>query len=300
MSRGHNKKTPFEVGRCHAQLVLNYEENVLEGSASGHRARKGLTAPVSLLLILFSLTLVSTVAYNYTLKQIDSRKLDLKTVAAIEKMLDLEEATTSSAWSPGSSNTLAFSDYGGKFRVEPGANALQVNITLGTISDTVFESNTGCFVYELPSITRGRVGTWLRGDQRSIVNQSTSYLAQVNIVASVEHQEIVARYRPLVSSSVGGISGGRRINNVRIYIFNLNSSGSIQSSGELHVKVTCLNITTSLNEYNGSTSDTVMKMRASLDGISREIQIPIEIGTSGSMVRVELVISNVEIQEVPV
>jgi hypothetical protein len=78
--------------------------------------RKGLAAPVSLLLIVFSLTLVSTVAYNYALRQIDNRKEDLKLVAAEEKMLDLEEAITSTAWTPSGSRTLAFSDYGGRLR----------------------------------------------------------------------------------------------------------------------------------------------------------------------------------------
>jgi hypothetical protein len=77
---------------------------------------------VSLLLIVFSLTMVSTVAYNYVLRQIDARKEDLKLVAAEEKMLDLEEAITSTAWTPSGSRTLAFSDYGGRLRVETAAN----------------------------------------------------------------------------------------------------------------------------------------------------------------------------------
>jgi hypothetical protein len=77
---------------------------------------RGLAAPVSLLLIVFSLTMISTVAYNYALRQIDNRKEDLKLVAAEEKMLDLEEAITSTAWTPSGSRTLAFSDYGGQLR----------------------------------------------------------------------------------------------------------------------------------------------------------------------------------------
>jgi hypothetical protein len=36
--------------------------------------RRGLAAPVSLLLIVFSLTLLSTVAYNYSLRQVNARR----------------------------------------------------------------------------------------------------------------------------------------------------------------------------------------------------------------------------------
>jgi len=134
------------------------------------KARRGLAAPVSLLLIVFSLTLVSTVTYNYALRQIDARKEDLKLVAAEEKMLDLEEAITSTAWTPSGSRTLAFSNYGGQLRVETAANPLQINVTLGASNGTVYNSDTGRFIYELPSTILGHEGRWIRGDRRAIVN----------------------------------------------------------------------------------------------------------------------------------
>jgi len=43
-----------------------------------------------MLLILFSLTLVSTIAYTYSLNHLENRKEDLKLYAAEEKMLDVE------------------------------------------------------------------------------------------------------------------------------------------------------------------------------------------------------------------
>ena len=69
--------------------------------------RHGLAASVSLLLILFSLTIVSTIAYSYALGAIGSRKQDLKLVAAEEKMLDIESAISAVVWSPtqGASST---------------------------------------------------------------------------------------------------------------------------------------------------------------------------------------------------
>jgi hypothetical protein len=262
--------------------------------------RKGLAAPVSLLLIVFSLTLVSTVAYNYALRQIDNRKEDLKLVAAEEKMLDLEEAITSTAWTPSGSRTLAFSNYGGRLRVETAANPLQVNVTLGASNSTVYDSNTGRFVYELPSTILGREGRWIRGDRRAIVNQSTAYQAQMSVSTGSEYKELVSRYRPLASSSVGGLSGSRRINNVRIYVVNLNASEALVSGGEFHVKVTCLNVSTSLNTFNGTASDTSMSVSVNLDGVALTLSVPISVGASGSLVRVEVVVSSMRIEGVAI
>jgi hypothetical protein len=262
--------------------------------------RRGLAAPVSLLLILFSLTLVSTVAYNYAVRQIGNRKEDLKLVAAEEKMLGLEEAISFTAWSPGASKAVAFSDYGGQLRVEPGGSHLLVNLTMDGSTYTVFDSDTGRFIYELPSTVVGDLDRWLRGDQRVIVNQSTAYQALMRVETGSEYQELVGRYRPLVSSSLGDVSGGRRINNVRIYIVNLNASEAIQSGGEFHVKVTCENVTTLVNSYDLGVTVTTMDILADLDGVQRTVAVPITVGASGSTVRVEVVVCHVKIEGVSI
>jgi hypothetical protein len=258
--------------------------------------RRGLAAPVSLLLILFSLTLVSTVAYNYAVRQIGNRKEDLKLVAAEEKMLGLEEAISFTAWSPGASKAVAFSDYGGQLRVEPEESHLLVNLTMDGSTYTVFDSDTGRFIYELPSTVLGDLDRWLRGDQRVIVNQSTAYQSLMSVETGSEYQELVGRYRPLVSSSLGDVSGGRRINNVRIYIVNLNASEAIQSGGEFHVKVTCENVTTLVNSYDLGVTVTTMSILADLDGVQRTVAVPITVGASGSTVRVEVVVCQVKIE----
>ncbi len=262
--------------------------------------RRGLAAPVSLLLILFSLTLVSTIAYNYAVRQIGNRKEDLKLVAAEEKMLGLEEAISFTAWSPGASKAVAFSDYGGQLRVEPGGSHLLVNLTMDGSTYTVFDSDTGRFIYELPSTVVGDLNRWLRGDQRVIVNQSTAYQSLMRVETGSEYQELVGRYRPLVSSSLGDVSGGRRVNNVRIYIVNLNASEAIQSGGEFHVKVTCENVTTLVYNYDLDITVTTMGILADLDGVQRTVGVPITVGASGSTVRVEVVVCHVKIERVSI
>ena len=260
--------------------------------------RRGLATPVSTLLILFSLTMVSTVAYHYALTQIEARKEDLKLIAAEEKMLDMEEAISSSAWAPGSVRTLAFSDYGGQLRVEPGENPLLINVTLGGETSTVFEADTGRFLYELPSTVVGDLGRWLRGDSRPIVNQSTSYQAQMSVETGDERQELRARYRPLLSSSVGGLVAGRYVNQIRVYVVNLNASQAIQSGGEFHVKATCTGVTTSVHTFN--TSEALAGVTAVLGGSSMTLQVPLTSGPSGATVRVEVVVSHVKIEGVGV
>lgn len=259
-----------------------------------------MAAPVSLLLILFSLTLLSTVAYTYSITQIGSRKEDLKLLAAEEKMLDLEEAISAVAWSPWASRTLAFSDYGGQLRVEPNANDLRINVTMGPSTDTVFNNDIGRFVYELPSTRIGHYGMWLRGDQRSIVNQSTAYQAQMHVDIGDKYQELKVGYRPLVSSSMGDLVEDRRVNNIRIYVINLNSSQSLESGGEFHVKVWCENITTRVHNYDLDPSITTVDVTAELSGSEHAVIVPLTIGPSGSTVRVEVVIGSLRIEGVRV
>lgn len=264
------------------------------------KKRHGLAASVSLLLILFSLTMVSTIAYNYVVKQIINKKENLKFVAAEEKMLDLEEAISFSAWFPGGSKILAFSNYGGHLHVEPEQNNLKINITMDGTTYTIFNSAIGRFLYELPSFNVGRLSRWLRGDQRPIVNQSTAYQALISVEPGKEHEEIVTRYRPLVTSSLGDLTGGRQVNNVRVYIINLNTSEAFQSGGEFHIKAACKNVTTHVHYYNLGISVTSIYLTADLDGEQRTISVPLSVGTSGSRVNIEVVVSKIQIEGVSI
>jgi hypothetical protein len=253
-----------------------------------------------MLIILFSLTLVSTVAYSISLRQIGSRKEDLKLLGAEEKMLDLEEAISAVAWSSGGSRTLAFSNYGGKLRVEPDENHLTLNVTMGNTTVNIFDSDTGRFAYELPSTVAGHYGVWLRGDGRSIVNQSSAYQARMVVETGSEHEELFAGYRPLASSSAGGLVSDRRVNNIRIYVVNLNASQPLQSGGEFHVRVVCVNVSVRVHSYDLNASVTTLVVAAVLGGEEDAVVVPLTVGPSGSTVRLEVVVSSVRIEGVRV
>jgi len=253
-----------------------------------------------MLIIFFSLTLVSTVTYYYSVSRVDARKQDLKLIAAEERMLDLEAAVSSTAWSPGSARVLAFSDYGGEMSVEPEENRLKINITMEASSYIVFNSSTGLVLYQLPFATERHVGRWLLGDDRAIVNRSSAYQAQVRVERGYERQELRMGYRPLVSSSLGGLASGRRVNNIRIYVINLNGSQALSSEGEFHLKVQCSGVSTGLNAYNLSASITSANIRATLGGSEEAVEVPLTSGPSGSTVRVEVLVCHIEVRGVRV
>jgi len=256
--------------------------------------RRGLAAPVSLLLILFSLTMVSTVAYSFSLSQIENRKQDLNLNAAELKNLDLEASISNNAWKPGSIMITTFSNYGGQFKVETTENHLQLNATMNTTVVTLYDNPTGRYIYELP----GHYGRWFRGDERAIVNQTASLQAQVNVGAGDEFQELITRYRPTVSSSLGDLTGGRRVNKIRVYIINLNGSTALLVGGEFRVKATVDSVTVVTQNYDIDVAITSIKLSAALAGITDSVDIPIISGPSGSTIKYELVISNVILMEV--
>ena len=261
---------------------------------------RGLATSVSMLVIFFSLTLVSTVTYYYAVSRVDARKEDLKLIAAEEKMLDVEEAVSAAAWSPGSARVLAFSDYGGELNIEPNTNHLKINLTMGASSYIAFNSNVGRALYKLPFTSSRHTGSWLRGDQRAVVNRSSAYQAQVHIERGDEREELRMGYRPLVSSSLGGLFAGRRVNNIRIYIISLNSSEAFSSEGEFHLKVLCSNVSSRLHTYNLTPSVTSVGVTATLSGTERTVEVPITSGPSGSTVRVEVLVCNIEVRSVSV
>jgi hypothetical protein len=262
--------------------------------------RKGLVTPVSFILILFSLTIVSTIAYNYSLIQIKHRGEDLKIIAIEDKMLDLEEAISDISWSSGAARTLVFANYGGTFKVDNSSNHLELNITMDETDYTLFDSNIGGFLYELPSINVINYGKWIKGDSRVIVNQSSSYQASMKIEPSREKQELKAHYRPLIVSSVGSLSDERRLNIIRIYIINLNTSEGIYTSGEFRIKVDCSDVNSHLYNYILDSSETYMTFTVNLAGKLGNLIVPLTIGEAGSIVRLEVLTNQISIRGVAI
>jgi hypothetical protein len=166
-----------------------------------------------------------------------------------------------------------------------------------SFDEVVFNGYVGEIAYELPpSETQDNI--FLKGDNRAIVNQSSSTMAQVYISKGSAHYEMTITYRPSAGSTVTYSSDGKPVNNLRIYMINLNSSESITRRGNLRLKATCLYVTSTWQSYNFSQPVTSLSIKADADGTLGSVSLPISSDAQGAVVNLETVICTVKIEEV--
>jgi hypothetical protein len=137
---------------------------------------------------------------------------------------------------------------------------------------------------------------FLEGDNRPIANQTGSTQSQVSIVRGVEHPEIHLSYRPVVCYSAAGLENGKQLNNIRIYVINLNSSTSIDSQGELPLRVECLDAQLTTKSYEFSSQPPNLTITASKEDSVGTVVIPLSSNAQGAIVNIELVVVNVAIE----
>ena len=156
----------------------------------------------------------------------------------------------------------------------------------------------GKVTYELPYASSSETGLYLKGDSRTITNQSGSSVSQLCIANGAEHPEIQLRYRPTVSYAAGGLEDGKAVNNIRIYIVNLNSSDSIALRGQLPLKISCVNTQLTTKTYTVSYQPENLVITSALDGANGSVTLPLSSTSQGSVINLEIVVSNVAIREV--
>jgi hypothetical protein len=216
---------------------------------------------------------------------------------AKQNMNSLDETLLSVLWQPGSSRTLEFNDCGGTLNVELSDNSLLVNITdNNNITNTIFNATVGRVIYELPYSESPDTGLFLKGDSRVIVNQSGSVITQLYIRKGAEHPEILLCYRPITSSANSGTDHNKTVNDLRIYVVNLNSSQDIELMGRIPLKISCIDIENTVTTYDVSYQPTALTVAASLDGVQGQVFIPISSTAYGAIINVELVVCEVKIE----
>jgi len=263
-------------------------------------SKKGMAIPVTFLILFVSLSFVISLTYYFAVSRVNSRSQLLKVSAAKQNMLSLENSIAAIAWSPGSSKVHSFDDYGGNFVVEPEAKSLLINVTDNSFYDVVFNSPVGKAVYELPSSESMVSTVFLEGDNRVVVNQSTSTMTQLYESEGTESSEITLSYRPLASSTEIGSNDGKPLNNLRIYILNLNSSQSLTFQGSFYLRINCVNVTSTLRSYNFSYPITSLTVKATLDGVDGEVSLPISSSAEGALVNLEIVTCEIQLQQTEV
>jgi len=261
-------------------------------------SKKGMAIPVTFLILFVSLSFVISLTYYFAVSKINSKSQLLKVSAAKQGMLYLEDSIASVAWSPGSSQIYSFDDCGGKFRVEPEAKSLLINLTDNSFYDIVFNSSVSKAVYELPPSESQDDNLFLKGDNRVVINQSRSTMTQLYISQGTESREVTLCYRPLASSTEVGSNDGKPVNSLRIYVISLNSSQNMTLQGNFYLEITCLNVTSSSRSYNFTYQINSLLVKVNFDGVSGEVSLPVSSSEEGALVNVEIVTCDIRLQRV--
>jgi len=261
------------------------------------RSRRALAIPVTFLILFISMLSIISITYYFAIEKVNTRSASLKIATAKQDMQSFDETLLAVLWQPASARTFEFSDSGGEVNVQPSANTLIINVTDNSdIAATLFDETIGQVMYELPYSESPDTGLFLKGDSRTITNQSGSVITQLSIRSGAQHPEILLRYRPTVSYTTAGVESGKAVTNVRIYVVNLNSSETIALFGKVPLKISCVATQITTTTYNLSYEPETLLITSILDGVSGQVSIPVSSTASGAIINVEIVLCNVTIQ----
>lgn len=260
------------------------------------RSKRAIAIPATFLILFASTLGLISVTYYFAVERVNAHSQTLKISSAKQDLIFLDENLVSVVWQPGSARTVWVSDSGGKLNVQPLANSLEISVTDNRdINETVFNETTGQLTYELPYSESPETGLFLKGDSRAIANNSGSSMTQLYIRSGAEHPEIALRYRPAVSSSTMGTEGNKIVNNIRIYVVNLNSSDSIALYGEVPLRISFESTQITTATFSLSYVPDALLVTSVLDGTSGQVSVPISGTAYGAIVNVEVVQCNIKV-----
>jgi hypothetical protein len=261
------------------------------------RSKYAMALPVTFLILFVSTLSIVSVTYYFSVEKVSSQGQTLKVSTAKESLISLNNEIISTLGQPGSSTTFDLIDSGGLIKIQPNSNVLALSVNDSSdIQETIFNTSIGKITYQLPYSSTSQAGLYLEGDSRTITNQSGSSISQLCIANGAEHQEIQLQYRPTVTYSVAGLENGKTINNIRIYIVNLNSSAEISLQGTLPLQISCTNTLLSSKNYEVSNDVGNLALTSVLNDVRGNVYCPISSTTEGAIIHIETIVSNVSIQ----
>jgi hypothetical protein len=261
------------------------------------RSKYAMALPVTFLILFVSTLSIVSFTYYFSVEKVNSQGQTLKVSTARESFISFNNEIISTLGQPGCSVTFDLIDSGGLLKIQPTNNVLALSINDSSdIQETILNTSIGKITYQLPYTSTSQTGLYLEGDSRTITNQSGSSTSQLCIANGIENQEIQLQYRPTVTYSVAGFENGKAINNVRIYIVNLNSSEDISLQGEVPLHISCTNTLLESKNYEVSNEVGNLALTSVLNGVRGSVCIPISSTTKGAIIHLETVVSNVSIQ----
>ena len=261
------------------------------------RSKRALTIPATFMILFVSMLGIVSITYYFAVEKVNTRSTALKVSTAKHDMLGFDETLQSTLWQPGSARTFEFADSGGQVKVEPSANSLTINVSDNSgVVDTVFDETVGQVLYELPYSEAPDTGLFLKGDSRTIIDQSGSTITQLYIRRGTAHPEVLLRYRPTVSYTTAGVENGKAVTNLRIYVVNLNGSDAISMFGKVPLKMSCVDTQITTLSYDLAYEPETLLVTSSIDNATGPVSIPVSSTASGAIINVKMVLCNITIQ----
>jgi hypothetical protein len=164
------------------------------------------------------------------------------------------------------------------------------------VTDNIYNSAIGQIIYELPYIRDADFGFYLKGDSRALINQTGASMTQLSIQNGSRSAEIMLGYRPKLTYTITGIEDNHIVNDIRVYLVNLNVSQSVAMYGKVPLKISCQSAQITTNTYIVSSSINELTITSTMAQDEQTISVPISTSTEGAIIHVQLVISNLQLE----
>ena len=265
------------------------------------KSKRALAIPVTYLLLFVSLMAIISMTYSFAVVKINSRGALLRASVAKQNMQFLDDAVHSVAWSFSASEVVYMDNCGGIFKTENTAKNLALNFTdEQTFYSVLFNSPVGRMYYKLDDSEFNEDGSYIRGDDRAVINQTAFTMTQLYVMTADDAKQLVLSYRPLATAAAIGTSGGKPLNLIRINVINVNSSANLSQQEKFYLKVTSVNVTTTKTRYEFNQSVSSLAIKSVFDGKETTVWLPISSISDGVVVDVEVDVCYVTIQRAEV
>lgn len=265
------------------------------------KSKRALAIPVTYLLLFVSLMAIISMTYSFAVVKINSRGALLRASVAKQNMQFLDDAVHSVAWSFSASEVVYMDNCGGIFKTENTAKNLALNFTdEQTFYSVLFNSPVGRMYYKLDDSEFNEDGSYIRGDDRAVINQTAFTMTQLYVMTADDAKQLVLSYRPLATAAAIGTSGGKPLNLIRINVINVNSSANLSQQEKFYLKVTSVNVTTTKTRYEFNQSVSSLAIKSAFDGKETTVWLPISSISDGVVVDVEVDVCYITIQRAEV
>ena len=265
------------------------------------KSKRALAIPVTYLLLFVSLMAIISMTYSFAVVKINSRGALLRASVAKQNMQFLDDAVHSVAWSFSASEVVYMDNCGGIFKTENTAKNLALNFTdEQTFYSVLFNSPVGRMYYKLDDSEFNEDGSYIRGDDRAVINQTAFTMTQLYVMTADDAKQLVLSYRPLATAAAIGTSGGKPLNLIRVNVINVNSSANLSQQEKFYLKVTSVNVTTTKTRYEFNQSVSSLAIKSAFDGKETTVWLPISSISDGVVVDVEVDVCYVTIQRAEV